>query len=390
NRTSPSTATTQYHYLSAASISVPSSTEGNRQIQMPVAGTLRNLSFTIDTPPGTGANWIIAVRKNGVTTALSVTIQDAEVTKIDTTHSVTFMPNDLIALRITPSSGTVPAAFTLHSWDIECNAPGQIIVGGNSNNPSTAAANFTVMQGGNPITWTGTESNVQIVCPTAGTLTNLFARLNLATGAGSSYTVIVRKGGDTVLSTIIADPATSNSNTTNSVAVVAGDLLSIKVLPSASPAPTARSIWWGLLFTPTVDGESFFGFGNSAVPSTTATNFEQGFYAGANAWNATESAVTGYIGPQTLKKLYVSLVTAPSAGTSRTFTVRKNSADTALAGVVSGTGTTGNIASDVTFARTDTYDISSFRTGAAVAPTGGVHIGVLVYSAPAPRRVIIT
>jgi len=389
NKTAPSTSVTNYMYLSNSNLSTPSSTEAIRQLQMPTSGTIRNLYFSVDTAPGVGKSWTVVLRKNGANTGLTVTISDANTNATDSTHSMSFVAGDLLSLAITPS-GT-PTAFASHHWDMECNASGQPIIGGNGNTPSTSSANFSVLQGGNPVTWTVTENKMKIICPTAGTLSNLYARLSGSPNTGTSYTLTVRVNGDTVLATTISDTNTTNSNTTDTVSVAAGDALSMKVTPTSTP--TARSVWWGLLFTPTNDGESIIGFGNPSLPSTSATNYEQGFFAGVNGanWDATEANVLGYIGPQTLKKAYFLLNTAPGGATSRAFTIRKNTSDTLLTATISGVSTTGNSTNDVTFARDDSFAIKSVPTSTPAAATDGLHGGFLVYNAPSTtHRVFIT
>lgn len=78
----------------------------------------------------------------------------------------------------------------------------------------------------------GDQSTVEqyIVCPTSGTIKNLYVNLlNLTPGAGKTLTVTVRKNSvDTALTLSIVDANKFGSNTSNSFTVVAGDLVSIK------------------------------------------------------------------------------------------------------------------------------------------------------------------
>jgi hypothetical protein len=323
-------------------------------------------------------------------TALSFVIADTATSGSDTSNSISFVAGDLISISVVPS-GT-PTAFGIHYWDIECNANGQTIIGGNGNTPSNSVANYSVAQGGSSVPWTATETDVQIVCPTAGTLSNLYAKLAGTPSSGTNYALTLQKNGaDSALTTTIADLTTAGNDTTNSVTVAAGDTLSMKLAPTNTP--TARAAWWGIQFTPTTDGESFFGFGNASLPATASTNYEQGFYGGvANAnWNASEPTGTGYIGPQTLKNMYIKLITAPGGAASRAFTVRNNSVDTALTTTISTSGTTGNSTNDVAFARGEVFTLKCVPTSTPAVATGGVHAGYLIYNTPtaSTRRVII-
>ncbi len=99
-----------------------------------------------------------------------------------------------------------------------------------------------------------TESDVEQMMPVAGTLSNLYVRLDGAAGAagsGRSYTFTVRKNGttDTAVTCTVLETATLCSDTTNSATFSAGDLISIKSDPSAT-APTARAMRWSAKFAP--------------------------------------------------------------------------------------------------------------------------------------------
>lgn len=90
------------------------STESAAQQGVPVGGTLSELRVRLDGSPGFPGSWksyTITVRKNGVSTAVSCTIQDAAVSCSDESDTVTFVADDLISISVTPS-GT-PTARTM-------------------------------------------------------------------------------------------------------------------------------------------------------------------------------------------------------------------------------------------------------------------------------------
>jgi hypothetical protein len=85
-------------------------TESNRQIPMPTAGTLKNLYVRNTTVQPVTGTFVITLRKNGVSTAITVTFSNADganVTKSDTTNSVSVVAGDLISLQcVNNAAGT--------------------------------------------------------------------------------------------------------------------------------------------------------------------------------------------------------------------------------------------------------------------------------------------
>ena len=99
----------------------------------------------------------------------------------------------------------------------------------------------------------GDEPSQQQVIPAAGTISKFYARLERpagASGSGKGYTFTVRKNGaDTALSCSISETALQCSDTTDSVAFAAGDLITIKAEPFSNPVE--REMHWTAVFSPT-------------------------------------------------------------------------------------------------------------------------------------------
>lgn len=80
-----------------------------------------------------------------------------------------------------------------------------------------------------------TESVVQWPAPCSGTIKNLLASTDTTPTAGQTITITARKNGsDTTMTCQITSAGRSASDTTHTFTVVAGDLISIKVVSSAS------------------------------------------------------------------------------------------------------------------------------------------------------------
>jgi hypothetical protein len=188
-------------------------------------------------------------------------------------------------------------------------------------------------------------------------------------------------GAPTSLQATIANTVTTANDIVNSVSVVAGDTITMRCVPTGTPTSSTPS--FSMLFTPTIDGESFFGFGHAALP-TAGTSYEQPLGLGTNAWSASEANRPMTFGPYTITKMYIKLNTAPGAGTARTFTLRKAAASTALTATIPDSNTTANVAATVTYTQGQQITLQSAVTGSPAAATGGVHAGFLVYIAPDP------
>lgn len=93
-------------------------------------------------------------------------------------------------------------------------------------------------------TGSATESARQFLIPAQGNLVikNLQFKVTTAPGTGNSWTATVRKNGvNTALTTTISGNATSSSNTSNIVSISGGDLLSVIVTSSGTPAGSGVS-----------------------------------------------------------------------------------------------------------------------------------------------------
>src|SRR6266853_3709972 len=78
----------------------------------PVVGTFRNWVISTDVAPGVGKTCTYTVRKNGVDTALTVTLSGTQTTGSDLTHSVSVALGDHLVLKkngngTTPTFGTI-------------------------------------------------------------------------------------------------------------------------------------------------------------------------------------------------------------------------------------------------------------------------------------------
>lgn len=375
----PSTSVTNYININACRGASWTGTEANRASVCPCAFTLTGLRIAIDTAPGTGKSYTFTVMKNGVATILSVPLTDAMNKGEDTVNSVTFAAGDTISLSVTPS-GT-PAAPNNQYWSMFCDTASAIfpMFNGQNTAPSNSATNYCGADGGQGVAWNAADI-LYVVCPIAGTIKNLYAMANGVAGAGNSYTLTLMVNGvaSSLAAIITGAVSASGNDTSHSVSVNAGDVLSFR--STIGVTPTSRAITMAYEFDPTTDGESFIGFGSIDAGSTSATQFEQILGVGANSWNATESNRIHKLGRCQMTKLFVVLGTAPGVGASRTFTLRSGNVDTLLTLTISDANTTGNVAAAVNPATSDSQlGMKSVPANTPAANTNGVHTGVAMF-----------
>lgn len=86
--------------------------------------------------------------------------------------------------------------------------------------------------------------------PTAGHASHLFVSMTSAPGSGETYTfTLIHNGVASSLAATVSGTATSASDTTDSVALSAGDMIAIEVNPSSGASGSAH-VSWGFVLGP--------------------------------------------------------------------------------------------------------------------------------------------
>lgn len=168
---------------------------------------------------------------------------------------------------------------------IQVQADGTLIaVGGGIVTGSTSALSLTgtvyLPIGGGGFS-SGTEANVDIDAPATSTISNFFVQLSAAPGVGNSVSFTIRKNGiDTAVTCTISGTNTSANDTSHTLSVAQGDLLTIKVVPTGTIVATPNvltSLQWGTAgggtssYPLTVVQEATYQSGGSNVTSFTVT-----------------------------------------------------------------------------------------------------------------------
>ena len=129
--------------------------------------------------------------------------------------------------------------------------PSATVVGGGTGSTNLSATAATFVSAFNSSA-SGTESAVDQLLPIDGTFSQFYIRLDGSPGSGNSYALTLRKNGvDTALTCTVSGTATecSDTNAADSVSFLAGDIISIKAVPS-SILVSARTMRWTAKFAP--------------------------------------------------------------------------------------------------------------------------------------------
>lgn len=377
DNTAPSNSAAQYHHINPTFTDSFSSTENQRQNVIGEDITITKFRVFLQTAPGVGKSYTITIRKNGSSVGMpAVTISGTDQDE-EWTGSVNFSAGDLLGIEFSPS-GT-PTAPTNTDWHIEYTTTGQkqLILGSASATMPNGATNYHQPNGDSGTSWSTTVGDFEHVIPTGGNLTKLrVATPDGSPGSGKSYDFSVRLNNSSDNLTAQISDAETTEVTTGTVAVSAGDVYVIKEVPTGTP--TARRGSWCITFEPTTNGEMIFGFGSPAVPSASATNYEQMRGNGNNGWNSSESVRYSRPPAADYKKLYIK-TNDPSPG-NRTFTLMDSGSPTALTANVAAGSTTAN---DTTHTVTHSGggNTGTWRSTVAASPAAstGVHLGYVLF-----------
>lgn len=240
-------------------------------------------------------------------------------------------------------------------------------LGQNASGPSTSATNYGPLESFNgPLN--ATEINVSQVIPHALTIDRLFVKVAVAPGAGGSgkqyAATLMVNGVASALTCTILETATSGSDVSHSVNVVAGDLVSLRWVPTGTPAAPGVVSW----FTRQSASGKF-----AVLAGTTSQQSAANFFPpqGMQLASGTETNVIAVcpIGG-TISNLYLKTDVAPggSGANSITVTLRQAAAASAMAA----TALTATITDPATTAHDTTH---SFSVSASDKLTIGLAIG---------------
>src|SRR5688572_4973285 len=173
--TYPSNTVTNYNHLCTTLLGSWNATETARDEIVPATFDLSELHVLLDTAPGAGTSWDFTVMKNGVATAITLTIADAAVSGTYAGAAVSFAAGDTVSLRAVPTN--TPTTGTNLWWNTKCSGTGFPVMGANTSNTSNSATQYTSPQAVSN-TWNTSVAPREIVVPCAGTFSKLYIQLD--------------------------------------------------------------------------------------------------------------------------------------------------------------------------------------------------------------------
>lgn len=289
-----------------------------------VAGVFNNLRVRLPAALTGSQSWTFTLIKNGVATGLTCTVTSSGLVASNTVNSVSVAPGDLVALESSPTN--TPTTQTNIQFSLLFTSNGTSAPMFSSwNSMSTGEVAYGAPGSHN----TGVQAIDSRNCnmPCSGSIKSLYFVCKNAPGTGETRVLkLLKNGADTGLSATISGTNTS-ANATFTVNYTEGDILKLVQTCSANAAASlsACSLEW----EPTNSGQiPLFSPGNGTMDGTTVQYGQLSSNTDNNnsiESNAQEIAPVNF----TILKYKASIRTAPGAGASRVFNLRKNNANIA-------------------------------------------------------------
>lgn len=206
--------------------------------------------------------------------------------------------------------------------------------------PTTAATRYNAFMANASASWAGAEATQPV--GSNHIIKNLYVSLSGSVGGTMVHVLTLRKNGADTGLTITTDAAsTSFTDSTNTVSVAAGDVLSWKLVTTgAGGAAVFIRIGYEMASSDSSDGAPILTGEVTNTLSASATRYLpiQGGILSTTSGNAETIIPTA----GTINSAYMVLGGTPGAAKSYTATLVKNTVDTAIVITISGTNTTGN------------------------------------------------
>jgi hypothetical protein len=369
-----------HSYTSPIQALVWSETEHRGTHRCAADGTFSNLVIRSVLPAGAASTIDLALRVNGVDTALAVSLSGSSATTASNlTTAIAVTAGDRISLHCTASNYPLSSKIQV-ALDFDSDTPGESIYGAGAAQPVAIERHnslFWPSQG--EANWNGEYSLAGI----HGSITALYVDVDVVSAGSLGWQFVIIKNdieqdgsSGTINTSVLLSGATISGNATFALPVVPGDRLELlaRDLGGSTVRPTI-----GVRFTATTDGQSHYcaSHMNTVGAVSTPTPGYMPPFGGHNPdeWNTSESDVEFRNGvtPFQLNGLMVRFTAdfGPGPSEGYRFTARRNQADTALAVTMT----------DSTYLATDTGTI-------AVAAGDTLAMQVEVIGTPNGRRPI--
>jgi hypothetical protein len=227
-------------YASPFSLTPWSGTATDYEVVVPTDLTVIKIAGGQISAPGNGGSYNYTVRKNNTTDApFTAIVADPNTTGVSSTGSLAFTAGDRMVIKRTRTNA-VNWLSAFYCITIVPTYRGEVMQAfGNLQQPSTTATCFEAPKGiGANAAWNATEASVYMRI--AGcTLQKLYVALVTATGAGATRAFTLRSNvADTPIVATLTN-ASTGSDMVDTATHGDGNFLSVKMVPTASPAATS-------------------------------------------------------------------------------------------------------------------------------------------------------
>jgi hypothetical protein len=304
---------------------------GTSYAVMPTTGTFSTFCVDLQTAPGSGAGWTWTLYKDGSDSPITVAISGAQTQACDLVDTVGFVPGDLVALHVTPSSSPAPAD-TSASWFIvqTPQIPGETILFSSQQANEVAGNTQWLSLAGNSISTVTGEAAAGTIIPAAGKITKFAAEY---VGTGSPSTAVLDKNGaPTSLSALMSVPGELFPVPGN-LSVSAGDVFDV----SETGISATTAVYASVVFVPDVAGQFVIPTSRNTV-NNSAPAFYLPITGKSNGSLESREISAQQIGDNLqIQGMYVLGSIAPGSGAQYAFTLRDNLANTTLTTTLGGT-----------------------------------------------------
>lgn len=245
------------------------------QVIIPTPGVIGNFYVQLSGSSGcsAGQGYRMSLWRNGAETALAVTITGSTTTGNDTTHSIRVAAGDIINFGSTLIGTMGTNRNVYYGATFTADSVGEsLVIGfvGDYGYTSSATTYWTIMGGSNGGNATETlRQNVFNTC----TLKKLYVWSNIMVGTGQDTAFSVRANASSPANTLsvgLTSQVKSAGDTTNTVAVTAGDLIDLRIISTGSPTTGIRFTFSCVCYTATDIAEDAPSIDTDAATGTTS------------------------------------------------------------------------------------------------------------------------
>lgn len=245
-------------YLSMQGDQGEQSSESNALTVMPTDGTISKLYVQLSTAAVAGSVDVV-LRLNGGSEALTCSVAISGTTCNDTSHSVDVVAGDTLDWEVTNNGSASPVISigVKFAPDVDGESVG-LVGAGVTSFPQNFSNLYMVPFSGWAVTTTESQHQNVVL---AGTIKKMRVLLSANVGgSGQTWvTALSKNGSDSALTCSIASGAATGSDTSNTVSLVDGDLISSHVTTSATTGNLTPSFSYVIAMT------------QPATPTPTAT-----------------------------------------------------------------------------------------------------------------------